>query len=520
MILKKRGGMSAMNKKRLIIFSSLILTLCFGLFFVIAAFTSVTLDSPVAYYNQSSTTGVFNCTAIISDNDVIVNMSLYLNQTGIGPVEFNQTNSSAVSNATTYEFTVPGISEGSHNWTCVAVDNSSNVEWGSSRIITIDASGPTVNLSNPNNNIWNTNGSTVVFGFTAIDNLLLIDTCQLYGDFNGSWLLNQTDTSVTNGTQTNFTALVLDDSSGYTWNIWCNDTVGNGAWSGSNRTIKVDTAAPTATITAPSDTTITVQNSIKYTCSGSDSGSGVSSCTMTVTKPDGTTYTKTGCTEQTLQSTDTNQAGTYTVDCSIEDAVGNTGTATSTTFIALYSSGGGSGSSGGGGTGTETTSGESEFDLDLSGTVVEATLSAKQGVIKTFSFDGATKHTITFKEVGTDKVVLEIASDPVTVELSVGETKEVDVNGDGINDVSITLNSIENEKADITVKKLEEGAKIVKGEEEETRGVGGETAPEVEPSGEEPVAAEPEAKSKAWVWILVLVVVVIGVVAYFVMRKK
>ena len=56
-----------------------------------------------------------------------------------------------------------------------------------------------------------------------------------------------------------------------------------------------DVASPTATLTAPGDTSIGLFDPIKYTCGGSDT-SGLASCTTTVTKPGaGSTVTKTGC---------------------------------------------------------------------------------------------------------------------------------------------------------------------------------------------------------------------------------
>ena len=81
---------------------------------------------------------------------------------------------------------------------------------------------------------------------------------------------------------------------------------------------------PTTTLTAPSDTSVGVFDPIKYKCDGSDT-SGLTSCTTKVTKPGSSTFTKTGCgTEHTFSGDDTNEAGTYTVECTVKDNVART----------------------------------------------------------------------------------------------------------------------------------------------------------------------------------------------------
>lgn len=68
--------------------------------------------------------------------------------------------------------------------------------------------------------------------------------------------------------------------------------------------------------------------------------------------------------------------------------------------------------------------------------------------------DGLEKHSVTIKEIGADYVVLIIASEPQTVRLNVGQTGQYDVTDDGQNDIAITLNSITNQKANLTFRQL------------------------------------------------------------------
>jgi len=67
------------------------------------------------------------------------------------------------------------------------------------------------------------------------------------------------------------------------------------------------------------------------------------------------------------------------------------------------------------------------------------------------------KHKITIDEVGEDFVTLTINSDPITIRLSVDETKSVDSDGNGVDDLVIKLWSITNGDARLTFKEIEEG---------------------------------------------------------------
>src|SRR3989344_4773805 len=64
------------------------------------------------------------------------------------------------------------------------------------------------------------------------------------------------------------------------------------------------------------------------------------------------------------------------------------------------------------------------------------------GTAKSFTLDGTVTHKITFKSI-TDKAATVIfESEPVEVTLEIGETKQVDLDQDQINDIEVTLNKI------------------------------------------------------------------------------
>jgi len=71
----------------------------------------------------------------------------------------------------------------------------------------------------------------------------------------------------------------------------------------------------------------------------------------------------------------------------------------------------------------------------------------------TFKLDG-TDHSIKLTSLGATYAFLQISSDPILVTINVGETKLIDVDRDGTNDISIKLDRVEAGKAYFTFTKL------------------------------------------------------------------
>jgi hypothetical protein len=104
-----------------------------------------------------------------------------------------------------------------------------------------------------------------------------------------------------------------------------------------------------------------------------------------------------------------------------------------------------------------------EFYMDFS-ILDSGIFEVAQGDIKTFTFQGEVEHSITPITITSNSATLIIASDPIIIQILLGETIPIDINKDEINDLEITLNSITNGKANFLITKLE-GADIA-GEEE------------------------------------------------------
>ena len=169
------------------------------------------------------------------------------------------------------------------------------------------------------------------------------------------------------------------------------------------------------------------------------------------------------------------------------------------------SSGGGSG--GGGGGSSETSLGE-----------ISQTTSVEMSNNQKIKFNiSNTEHSLTLVNVTDISATITIASEKQTFTLFVGDEKEVDLNADSINDISIKLKSINalTKRANFIISRLA-GAELIVSETKTGAGVG-------EGSGEEGKDIQISEKTKRILIIAVLVlagIAIISFVLYFILRRK
>ncbi|MBI2672557.1 hypothetical protein HYX16_06505 [Candidatus Woesearchaeota archaeon] len=232
-----------------------------------------------------------------------------------------------------------------------------------------------------------------------------------------------------------------------------NDTAGNIknlTNGGAGFNFSLDGSAPQITFTLDKSR-IETFGKVKATCVANDTSP--TGYTITLAQPNGGLVEKKsadGKAEFTGQ--ETGQAGTYSVSCKAEDSI-SVGASSVRTFTAYYA---GDDISYVGGDGEE----EKVAEVDLSKEVVPGELPASiiggiEGESATFTLDGVTSHRLTFLDIGQQEATIRIESVPVDVTLKLGESKEVDIDKDGTSDILLTLNSIADGKAQITVKTLE-----------------------------------------------------------------
>jgi photosystem II stability/assembly factor-like uncharacterized protein len=129
----------------------------------------------------------------------------------------------------------------------IYVNDSLGEQTSDSASFQVSLGAPTIVLHSPSDKSY-ISYSEIDFVYTPSD--IDLDSCELWGDFTGDFILNQTEYIGAGGSgiENNFT-LTLPDGN-YKWNIWCNDAEGNSAFNG-NRTFYVDTTPPSTTISEP-----------------------------------------------------------------------------------------------------------------------------------------------------------------------------------------------------------------------------------------------------------------------------
>lgn len=197
-------------------------------------------------------------------NSIQVNYTI--SETGVGLSSCwyrNHTDSTNVSITCGNNFTVSQGSDGIYQvflWANDTLNNLREVQ----RTYQISSTAPAISLDNPTSNKFFQNGLNILFNFTAIDTDG-INTCQLYGNFNSSFSLNQSITSALSGVQTNFARLNLTEGA-YLWNVLCNDTINNFGLSATNFTVTIDETKPNIVIAHPQNTSYnSVSRSLNFT---------------------------------------------------------------------------------------------------------------------------------------------------------------------------------------------------------------------------------------------------------------
>ena len=160
---------------------------------------------------------------------------------------------------------------------------------------------------------------------------------------------------------------------------------------------------------------------------------------------------------------------TYSWQINCSDFEGNNEVSEEYTFtLNMESSGGGGGGGGGGGTGEEENQTNvtnqtnqtifnqtvlDNYDLGELETEKESSAGKDEGIKFTISEEQHTIKIVNFSESG---VTLLIWSNPIQVYVPKGETKNVDIDQDGIADISIEYVGITDNKVDLIIKKISE----------------------------------------------------------------
>jgi len=335
-----------------------------------------------------------------------------------------------------------------------------------------DTTAPNASFGTNPINVTNASTTGVTFDLKCSDGYAVNDI-EFWGNFSsGTWALNQTN--ATNVANDSFWNVSLNLSDGrYIWGVYCDDSAGNSDWTDTNRTLIVDTTdpAPSASCTA---STLSKGSALTCSCSATDATSGVNASATTA-----------GSTP------DTSNTGTFTYTCSATDYSGNS--ASSTFTYAISGSGGGA------------SSGSTSFYTQ--GTFIVSDQQFKDSFTKELSKKqrfklkvGYETHHVGVVDLTTSTATINISSDPQQIILTVGDERKVEVNNDKYYDVLVTLNSIDNNKANITIKSINELITDEQVSEEQQNQEASEELKDIEAPGEPPIDTE---SNLLWLWILI-----------------
>lgn len=281
----------------------------------------------------------FNCSA--TDEIGLKNITFnFWNSTG--NLNLSKTiNLTGTSNYTTYQMTFN--STDAFIWGCSAFNNNSRSWYSNNFTINVNIANPVITLTAPVNDKW-INTNNVSFNYIPEQSTETIDSCQLWGNFTGTWKLNQTDFSI-NQSNTNTFYQTLPNGT-YIWNVWCNTTsTGNSAFANQNYTFTIDTIKPI--INTISITTTPSSTQFNFTANITDTNLNI--CEYAIysgsTSSANTTFS---CNQNTIANAP--GFGTYTLVIYANDTAGNDVSSNSTfsTTVATTTTttgGGGGGSS-------------------------------------------------------------------------------------------------------------------------------------------------------------------------------
>jgi hypothetical protein len=409
--------------------------------------------NPVEGYNAINGSVTFDMQC--SDNVGVSMIQLWTNTTGTWLA--NYSNSSYVS-STPISVQVDGIPEApNYKWAVWCNDTSGLNYTTGNRTFSINMPVPSQG-TNPVDN-YNDNDGSVTFDMKCY-NGVNVSMIQLWTNTTGTWAANYSNSSYTKDTWLNITVLGITNGQNYRWQVWCNDTSGYSAVT-ANRTFNVDKNPPVVTLDTPEngDEVTSVKPVLEYDIidnfnldicylyindvqkmEDDDLVNGSNSFTVSYSLGDGVTYD-------------------WYVKC--YDVARNLGTSEEWSFTVNKDSGGGG--SGGG-----------DDDEDTTELVVTSVAAAKvagdvltgdktvTGLVRgdrvNFTIGNAT-HNLLIINVTANYTTFEIRSTLITAIINVGETKSLDLDGNGKNDFAITVQGISAlKKVNVILKSVKESA--------------------------------------------------------------
>ena len=348
------------------------------------------------------------------------------------------------------EFNLTDIPYNNYKWNCLAYDEKNNFANAGSNFtliignITVALISP-INDTNVNIDFNEFNCSAQTESTKSLTNI----TFSLWNSTDLIYNLSRNISGTLNSSLFNYT---FSTEAEYKWYCQAFNNVSLSAIS-NNNTIIYDATLPVINLSDPSDSTSYASNSqtINFGFNVSDDNN-IANCSLILGEI--INQTNTTITKGIINFSATFPPAVYNWNVNCTDNANNMGNSSMRSFtitappITTALGGGGGGSS-------STAKTYIISNKQISDGYTKE-LSKNDKVKFTFFDKEAEQHILTVNEIGKDFVEITIQSDPISLKLGIGQSAKVNLTSPQYYDLYVRLNSIENNKADLTIQIINE----------------------------------------------------------------
>ena len=404
---------------------------------------AVNLISPAnnLFTNQNQT---FSCNASTSGN-ALANATFYIWNSS--ELRYNSsTNVSGLSNGTTFNYNFSY--ESNYKWNCLFVNNASSQSFASANYsITYDFTPPSLNITSPSNNSYYSSGR---FNVSLTEN----GSCLYSLDFG----LNNISMSSADNKNFSATNSSLSQGNNYNLTFYCNDSAGNRN-SSSIINFNIDLILPNVALVEPFPSDETASSSSKLFYYNVSDNLNVSSCSLILNEAVNLTNSSIINQSANHSFTQTLSSGAYTWGINCTDIAGNAGNSSLRSFTITAPSIPSQSSSSGGGGGGGALSASKMYSVEEVQLQKGYSNELSKGEKIKFTMLSE-NHTLTLNFTNSSAASIIIASKPINIVLSIGQSMKLSIVSTDYYDLLVKLEGISNEKANITLKMINESVAL------------------------------------------------------------
>jgi len=481
-------------------------------------FPNVTLSYPINNYLSQEKNLNFSCNT--SDNLQLKNVSLIIwdSQSNI---EYSVTNITSLNSF--YSFiNLSNVSYGNYQWNCLAYDMAGNLSYSPSNF-SFYIGNISSSLITPQNNYISNNSTNNFSCLSQTADIFSLSNITFYLWNSSGYLINETKINITGNINTTTFNYTFSNQGNYSWNCVAFNNYSQSSLMENNYTFIFHNITPIITSITNSITTssatinwITDENTNSTINYGTTVklGTIISNQTLTTNKSvllsglSSSTnyyYNVTSCDEFNLCITN----GTYSFT-------------TSTSETQEKISGGGGGGSGSGSGGGTSASAGTVYIVTLEETNLGLTklLSNLDKISFTILNNKQNEtHTLSIESISNNSIKIKIQSIIITDELSINETGKYEITGNDIYNIQVKLNSILNNKCNLTIKSINE--KIIAQTHSETINENNQNLEKnISTTEINSQINQEESKSNKWIVLITLGVIIIIISTIFIVINR